>query len=325
MEIRRRGFLAGLFLAAATAQVVKAQSNDPQADEPLFSNPDPLPTEADFEGMEQLAQLPAGFVVPDHRYTVNYGAKEPPEFYTRIANILLRGAPIKCRPVDVARYFYDIRNKLFTADVRDRLETLFANQRPRMDFNPDFVSIFAYDWERNEYYNPLIVKIITGSRTAAYDGDLTPWCASFANWCIARSQASNPRLIEFDSLLDFGTRSAASGSFRCWGETASEPSYGDIVVYAKRGTEEQQCPVNLNNAQGHVGFYVGQRVRANGSLAYDLLGGNQGFVAPASGLTLEGSVISQADLAQAVSIRGMGLAWSDRVFHSIRTSSLLRG
>lgn len=325
MEMKRRSFLAGLVLATTAAQVAKAQSNDPQPDEALAGDTGVPPTEADFEGMEQLPPLPEGFAVPDHRYTVNYGAKEPPEFYTRIANILLRGAPIKCRPVDVARYFYDVRNKVFTADVTDRLESLFSSQRPRMEFNADFVSIFAYDWERNEYYNPLIVKIITGSRTAAYDGDLTPWCASFANWCIARSQASNPRFIEFDSLLDFGTRSAASGSFRCWGETASEPRYGDIVVYAKRGTEEQRCPVNLNNAQGHVGFYVGQRVRANGSLAYDLLGGNQGFVAPASRLTLQGSAITQADLAQAVSIRGMGLAWSDRVFHSVRTSSLLRG
>lgn len=321
MKLNRRSVLASLAFGGLVGGRSSAQIG---VDNEVVSVGDAAGL-IDIEGMERLDALPSEFGKPDYQLSPNYGSKQPPEFYSKIARIIMRGAPIKCRPVDVARYFYDVRTKNLTDTVRDRLETLFANQSPKVPFSLDFVSLFGYDWERDEYYNPLVVNLIVGTKTEAYDGDVTPWCASFANWCIARSQATRSNYIAFDDLLDYGTKSAASGSFRCWGSSTEEPSYGDLIVYAKRGTENQTCPVNLNNAQGHVGFYVGQRLRANGSTAYDVLGGNQGFAALGSPLALGSSEVTTADIAQAVSIRSMGAAWSNRVLHSFRTSSILKG
>lgn len=277
----------------------------------------------DTDGMERFAPWPAGFSAPVA--SPKFGNAEPPEFYVRLARILMRGAPTKCRPYDVARYFYDIRERKITEPVRERLENLFADQTPPVPFSLEFVSLFAYDWEQNYYFNPVIVQIINGTKTSAYDGDLTPWCASFTNWCIARSKASYTRTIAFDNLLSYGTGSASSGSFRCWGTQTDEPQEGDLVVFARKTTELQGCPVNLNNAQGHVGFYVGKRTRADGSVRYRVLGGNQGFIGTSAPGDTPGSLVSPKDIRNAVSIREYGKAWSDRVFHSFRTSPTLQG
>jgi len=277
----------------------------------------------DTDGMEAFDPWPQGFSAP--RYSTDFGNAEPPEFYTKIARILLRGAPIDCRPVDVAKYLYDIRVGKLTDAVLERLENLFAEQNPVVPMNLEFVSLFAYDWEKSYYFNPVVVQIINGTKTDPYDGDATPWCASFANWCIARSKASYSRSISFDSLLSLGTRSAASGSFRCWGEQTEEPKEGDLVVFAKKGTETQGCPINLSRAQGHVGFYVGETIRPNGSVRYKVLGGNQGFIASSAPNETQGSLVSPSEIRNAVSIREYGKAWSDRVFHSFRTSSILQG
>lgn len=313
--MQRRTFLRGITTAGLAAAVPPLVA--------IGQTPPSVSVSSDFDGMEVFDTFETGFSAPDYKLSPDYGTVKPPEFYSQIAAIILRGAPVKSRPVDVARYLYDVRRKVLTEAVRGRLEKLFADQTPKQSFNLDFVSLFAYDWERNSYYNPLIVRIITGTKTSAYNGDITPWCASFTNWCIARSQASNPNFVTFDDLLKHGTRSAASGSFRCWGTKTDAPKYGDVVVYAKVGTENQSCPVDLNNAQGHVGFYFGQKVRHDGSIAYDVLGGNQGFVR--ASLDLGPSAIAEKDIAQAVSVRGMGQKWADRVFHSVRTAPVLHG
>lgn len=79
--------------------------------------------------------------------------------------------------------------------------------------------------------------------------DEVPWCSSFANWCLRAAGVP-------------GTKSAAARSWLTWGTALDEPRYGAIVVLA-RGT---------NPAQGHVGFYVGQREE---DVTVQLLGGNQ--------------------------------------------------
>jgi hypothetical protein len=281
-----------------------------------------------YEGLEALDPLPADYTTgiskPDFKLSGFYGSAPPPEVYKQVGRAILTGAPVRCRPIDVAYYFNNVRMGILTPDVAEALEDILRKE-DRLDLlSPDFFKLFAYDWERNHYYNPVVVQFIAGIGQQPYLGDATPWCAAFANWCISRSQSTNPSFVSYSgTLLGKGTRSASSGSFRCWGEPTSSPREGDVVVWAKLGSEKQSCPVDLNNAQGHVGFYAGAVVRANGRKAYRVLGGNQGFIADK--LTLSGSGVRQRDIAQAVSYRTMGEQFSDRTFHSIRTSSLLRG
>lgn len=77
--------------------------------------------------------------------------------------------------------------------------------------------------------------------------DSTPWCSSFANFCVRGAGLQ-------------GANSKAARSWLTWGQEAPDFVPGCIVVL-KRG----------NPPSGHVGFYVG---RESGRI--QLLGGNQG-------------------------------------------------
>ncbi len=84
--------------------------------------------------------------------------------------------------------------------------------------------------------------------------DETPWCSSFINWCLGKS--------------DFPiTKSAAARSWVNYGQEVAKNDLkiGDIVVF-KRGN---------NNWQGHVAFYAGQRRRYKMDDQILCLGGNQ--------------------------------------------------
>lgn len=313
---RRRfvGFVAATALSTAFGPAAGAQTNDD--------------ADGEFDGLEPLDPLPAtfdaGLSAGNYRPTQNFGSEPPPPLYVRIAEIILKGAPVRCRPFDVARYFSDVRMGQIPGNTLDTLERYLRTQGRNDLFTTDFLKLFAYDWEQNNYYNPVVVQFITGIRQTPYAGDLTPWCAAFMNWCISRSQASNPDYLTFSgALLARGTRSASSGSFRCYGEETEEPREGDIVVWAKVGTEARACPVNLNNAQGHVGFFVNAVPRPDRPPAYRVLGGNQGFTGARPNSTA--SEVSQSDVAEAVSFRTIGKRFLDRTFHSVRTNSLLRG
>ena len=78
--------------------------------------------------------------------------------------------------------------------------------------------------------------------------DETPWCSSFANFCLKQAGVE-------------GTDSAAALSFRKWGQhvKASELLYGDV------------CVIDRGAGKGHVGFFVG--FDRSGRVL--LLGGNQ--------------------------------------------------
>jgi hypothetical protein len=283
----------------------------------------------EFDGMETFSSFPEGFRngLSSGNYTpgVNFGSTPPPDIYLRIARIIMTGAPVQCRPIDVAYYFDNVRLGQFTPTTYTNLST-YLTQQDRQDLlTTEFLRLFGYDWEHSHYYNPVVVQFMTGVGLTPYDGDVTPWCAAFANWCISRSQASNPGYLDFSgALLRHGTRSASSGSFRCFGDATDEPVEGDLVVWARVGTENQVCPVNLNNAQGHVGFYVSTITRPNGTTAYRVLGGNQGFAATTIAAP-DGSLVTQRDIAQGVSYRTIGRRWSNRTFHSFRSRAVLRG
>lgn len=316
MRMRRRDIVAAF---AAAGFVTKSQLAFGQ-----------VPTSDEFDGMESLEPLPsdynAGLGSPNFRLSPQFGSAPPPDLYKAVARVLLTGAPVSCRPIDVAYYFDKIRQGILKDSVAASVSTVLRDAG-RLDLIANqFARLFAYDWERNNYFNPVVVQFILGIRSKAYAGDVTPWCAAFANWCIARSRATNPALVDYSgAMLAHGTRvnsvgSASSGTFRCWGNATSDPKEGDIVVWAMQGTENASCPIV--QAQGHVGFYVRTETRPDGSKAYRVLGGNQGFVQ--STINVNGSAVVSRDLAQAVSMRGIGLKFSDRVFHSIRTKPFLR-
>jgi uncharacterized protein (TIGR02594 family) len=87
------------------------------------------------------------------------------------------------------------------------------------------------------------------------DGDQTPWCAAFLNWCIARGHSKDGNINE--ATLAHGTNSASSGSFRCWANETKEPKPGDIVVWAEDGTVKPCERGILGIGRGHVAFYLG--------------------------------------------------------------------
>ena len=83
--------------------------------------------------------------------------------------------------------------------------------------------------------------------TLAATTDETPWCSSFANWCIMK--AGQPR-----------TNSAAARSWIGWGTALDAPRLGCITVFSRPP----------NPSSGHVALFVeteGDRIR--------VLGGNQ--------------------------------------------------
>lgn len=109
-----------------------------------------------------------------------------------------------------------------------------------------FGESFTTEWEKS--FNPLIVCFFVLAKYQP-DGDITPWCAAFINFCIA-SAGLNP------------TYSAGSSSFRDYAMNTNKPSPGDLVVFQSRVPSEEW--------RGHVGFYVTQ-----GKNSVMVLGGNQ--------------------------------------------------
>ena len=91
-------------------------------------------------------------------------------------------------------------------------------------------------------HNPRIVEYHQLTKLRAKD-DETPWCSSFVNWCLSKSNYPT-------------TESAAARSWATYGAPCL-PHPGAIVVLTRTGG-------------GHVGFYV----RETGKYVY-ILGGNQ--------------------------------------------------
>ena len=99
--------------------------------------------------------------------------------------------------------------------------------------------------------NPRIVEYHSYTSYGSPD-DETPWCSSFANWCMEKSG------IE-------GTNSAAARSWLYWGTAISKPQLGAVTILW-RGSPSAE--------KGHVGFYIGEHPSNPGYIL--LLGGNQG-------------------------------------------------
>lgn len=170
------------------------------------------------------------------------GSAQPTEVERAVAKTILAKAPISAAPWKVAEYFLKVGNGTYGKE-----------------FQP-----YSREWPVRA--NPLIMGLFKATRTIP-QGDTTPWCAAFVNWCIAQGNLRvRPSDNVFaDSELDMTSRSAASGSFRCWTSTTT-PSVGDLVIFTERGSEKLTC-----SGSGHVAFYYG--TASDGRLR--ILGGNQ--------------------------------------------------
>ncbi len=95
-------------------------------------------------------------------------------------------------------------------------------------------------------HNPRIVEYHAATSLSATD-DETPWCSSFANWCMMK--ASQDR-----------TNSAAARSWLNWGVKLEAPRKGCVVVFSRPPSP----------SSGHVAFF--EEIRGERIF---VLGGNQ--------------------------------------------------
>jgi uncharacterized protein (TIGR02594 family) len=184
----------------------------------------PLPLELQAFGQEPDVRGP----VTDYK---PYGTYEPTSKQKVLAQKVLAGAQGKAPPVEVARYFLSVAQGGQGADLRS----------------------YAMAWPH--YWNPVIVEFFRKIRSTS-QGDTTAWCAAFMNYCLMSAATSRP--LPAGSAPP--TRSAASRSFRIWGQKTDAPTPGDIVVFADKG----------DDAHGHVGFFLAQD-----DTRVLVLGGNQ--------------------------------------------------
>ncbi|WP_439465220.1 CHAP domain-containing protein [Roseateles sp. NT4] len=218
-----------------------------------------LPHEALAQTEDELPPLPkelAGSCKESdffsvHLENVKLGTADPGDARREFARAILDAAPKDCRPIDVAYFFRDL----------GRGKTQFKEEgRP-----------YARGWPR--MYNPVIIELFKATQVRPLDpdqdGDATAWCAAFVNYCIARATSKNGK-IGSDEIAR-GTRSASSGSFRCFGQQVpsdKQPREGDIAVWALGGTVDGCKP-----GKGHVGFFV--RSSGDPNRPFLVMGGNQ--------------------------------------------------
>lgn len=97
-------------------------------------------------------------------------------------------------------------------------------------------------------HNKEVLKYFHETEFEWVKDDETAWCAAFVNWVIMRT--GQP-----------GTKSLAARSFLKFGQKASKPQIGCLVVLWR---------INRDGPYGHVGFYL----KETADSIY-ILGGNQ--------------------------------------------------
>lgn len=93
--------------------------------------------------------------------------------------------------------------------------------------------------------NPRIMEYLDTTTIQATD-DITPWCSACINWVAMEAGYT-------------GTDSAASASWRRWGNPLKTPKRGCVIGFVRK------------DGSGHVGLYLSEDEHT-----YTILGGNQG-------------------------------------------------
>lgn len=192
-----------------------------------------VPTAAQQEASSEVNLLEEwGFVGPNPPASA-VGEKAPRAEEVQTAFRLMIKAPAghDVAPIDVAQYFRSLETQ---------------NQQGEL-----------YREEWGERANPVITGFFTLTNIKPYKGDLTPWCAAFANWCLAASD----RNVSF---------SAAAQSFyhdtKHFTTVDASPSVGDLVVFSRLVSGSRAT-------YGHVGFL--SRPYNEGEGGVWIIGGNQ--------------------------------------------------
>lgn len=245
----RRTFQLGLAATAASLPAFRAISQEATAID-IEGDLPPLP--ADLKVFENTSP------VTDYSESRVVGTAKPTTAEIEMATKILLASPYgpaAGSPLKVAQYFLDISEGRYGQELRP----------------------FAREWPVRA--NPVIHHFFVATKTFP-EGDKTAWCAAFVNWCIARSLATQPEMIGASpgyfvtkgepftpAILARTSRSAASGSFRCFPEKAS-PVEGDVIIWKTPGSDNM---TRYCAGTGHVAFFLG--MEANGR--YRVLGGNQ--------------------------------------------------
>lgn len=277
--LSRRHMLSTSLITLASLSLPSSSFAQSADEDPL----PPLPPELkDAEGEED-------FFSTDLSYQP-LGKIDPGEEKKKFAMKIMREAPVDCAPIDVARYYRDLG--------LGKIAAFGEEGRP-----------YARGWPR--LYNPVVIEFFkaTSLNPMELDGDATAWCAAFVNYCIARSRLKSKDQAISSKELASGTKSASSGSFRCFGKEVKEPKSGDIVVWALDGTLGAKCL-----GQGHVGFFDGKT--GDSGKPYYILGGNQAGD-PAKGVRRDGVIRKPMPLAYATK------SGKYKKFHSFRTAEFL--
>jgi uncharacterized protein (TIGR02594 family) len=225
--MNRRRFLLGATGAAGAGAL---------ASTPAWAVPDEIMTDAD------RVAFPADEAVPTiEQLLSDRGVAPAYAAEVEKAKAIIEACPVKKNPVEIAQYFQDLRQGQLNA-------ALGADAHH-----------YGEEWPVRA--NPLIVQFFDATTLRKPAGDTTAWCAAFVNWCIARGRKGrdDEQKLAEDKLAKH-TQSAASSSFREWGNKTDKPEPGDIVVFRHR----------TENWRGHVGFVISKT-----SSGIQVLGGNQ--------------------------------------------------
>jgi hypothetical protein len=234
--MNRRNFILGSGVALATSSgfslTKPGSAQAPAADISLVSELPPLPT--DLASQADQPPAPYSEIAP-------VGTARPSDDEMKKANEILLQSPFGAPPVEIAQYLLAVGAGAYGRDYR----------------------AFVREWPVRA--NPMIFHFFSSTLTKP-EGDVTPWCAAFVNWCLLRSHATsadeigkspggfsiNGKPFPDQNLQQFSTNSAASGSFRCWQEIAT-PKRGDIAVFKNPGTDALTAACL---GQGHVAFFL---------------------------------------------------------------------
>lgn len=261
--VSRRSFGAVLTLAAAATSTATPAYSTILGD----GIPEPFPEGVEVPTLSQLADA----------YSSETGALKPLLAEVENAKRIIESV-VADDPIGVAQYI---------ASLAD------GSLNEYFQFNS---ASYVEEWPLRA--NPLIVGFFEATRLRKPNGDITPWCAAFVSWCIARSKRGSG--ADQAQL----PRTAASADFRNWGAQTTDPKYGDLVVFVHK-----RRPDN-----GHVGFYV--EGNTNG---FFILGGNQ---MPFSSKSTLGTW--ELPNKGEVNVKWFNVSGKDLELHSFRTSSILR-
>jgi uncharacterized protein (TIGR02594 family) len=195
------------------------------------------------------------------------------------AREIVAKCPTRQNPLSVAQFFADLRQGELNAGLGSDAH------------------LYGEEWPVRA--NPLIVSFFDATTLRTPVGDQTAWCAAFVNWCVVRGRQERP---DAQKLLKH-TASAASETFRAWGQKTDSPRPGDIVVFQHK----------RESWRGHVGFFVSQV----GDGIY-VLGGNQ---MPARAKLPDGTY--ERRNTGEVNVSRMRIAGADLNLHSFRTDPSL--